>query len=77
MRHEEKRTFFVALSCSITNAASCQTLATIGKPVCVDELGPGAQGAIPKIRFFAALSLLAVLQVMGSSGLAKVGRGTY
>ena len=31
MRHQEKRTFFVALSCSITNAASCQTLATIGK----------------------------------------------
>ena len=47
------------------------------KPVCVDELGPGARGAIPKIRFFAALSLLlAVLQVTGSSGLAKVGRGT-
>jgi hypothetical protein len=45
--------------------------------VCVDELGPGARGAIPKIRFFAALSLLlAVLQVTGSSGLAKVGRGT-
>ena len=36
-----------------------------------------AQSAIPKIRFFAALSLLlAVLQVMGSSGIAKVGRGT-
>ena len=51
--------------------------ATIGKPVCVDELGPGARGAIPKIRFFAALSLLlAVMQVMGSSGIAKVGRGT-
>jgi hypothetical protein len=33
--------------------------------------------AIPKIRFFAALSLLlAVMQVMGSSGIAKVGRGT-
>jgi len=31
MRHQENRTFFVALSCSITNAASCQTLATIGK----------------------------------------------
>ena len=30
-----------------------------------------------KIRFFAALSLLlAVMQVMGSSGIAKVGRGT-
>jgi hypothetical protein len=41
------------------------------------ELGPGAQGAIPKIRFFAALSLLsAVMQVMGSSGIARVGRGT-
>ena len=31
----------------------------------------------PTPRFFAALSLLlAVLQVTGSSGLAKVGRGT-
>jgi hypothetical protein len=46
-----KRTFFVALSCSITNAASCQTRRRSEKPVCVDELGPGAQGAIPKIRF--------------------------
>ena len=37
----------------------------------------GAQSAIPKIRFFAALSLLlAVMQVTGSSGIAKVGRGT-
>jgi hypothetical protein len=36
-----------------------------------------AQSAIPKVRFFAALSLLlAVRQVIGSSGLAKVGRGT-
>ena len=29
------------------------------------------------VRFFAALSLLlAVMQVMGSSGIAKVGRGS-
>jgi hypothetical protein len=74
---KKKRTFFVTLSCPITNAASCQTRRRSEKPVCVDELGPGARGAIPKIRFFAALSLLlAVMQVMGGSGLAKVGRGT-
>ena len=48
MRHQEKRTFFVALSCSITNATIlCRTFVVV-----------------------------AVLQVTGSSGLAKVGRGT-
>jgi hypothetical protein len=36
---KKKRTFFVTLSCPITNAASCQTRRRSEKPVCVDELG--------------------------------------
>ena len=56
-----------------------RTLKAPGVPISGREKArrASAQTAIPKIRFFAALSLLlAVMQVMGSSGLAKVGRGT-
>jgi hypothetical protein len=77
MRHQEKTDLLCHAFLPNHQRRELSNAATIGKPVCVDELGPGARGAIPKIRFFAALSLLlAVLQVTGSSGLAKVGRGT-